>query len=242
MKARKEKKTYSSGAWYFLAPAVIVLFLVGIFPLALCGLEFAAPVHPSESQVAGEHPWESGRSLTRPLSGLETTRRCSRTNRSERRCSDFAFPRHQLADSIGTRHGDCVLLHKPGNEWLKKINRVALVIPLATTLLSWADGPPHVQPRFWGAQLSLEFDFWRKGGLARRSEPRLYLNFDHGKLAVDPILRPHPFLELDDGSARNRGSSPPRNRKMVAHTLEGATPLYAAGHNHHSDSSHRGYP
>ncbi|MGA9579647.1 MAG: hypothetical protein WBV90_18700, partial [Terrimicrobiaceae bacterium] len=60
MKARKEKKTYSSGAWYFLAPAVIVLFLVGIFPLLFAVWnslhQFILPKVKSQGSILGIWP------------------------------------------------------------------------------------------------------------------------------------------------------------------------------------------
>jgi ABC-type sugar transport system permease subunit len=57
MKAGKEKKTYSSGAWHFLAPAVIVLFLVGIFPLLFAVrnslYQFILPKVKSQGSILG---------------------------------------------------------------------------------------------------------------------------------------------------------------------------------------------
>ena len=75
MRAGKEKKTYTSGAWYFLAPAVIVLFLVGIIPLlfALWNSlhEFILPKVKPQGSILG-----IGNFLTPPSSGSGTTWRC----------------------------------------------------------------------------------------------------------------------------------------------------------------------
>ena len=51
----KAKKTYSSGAWYFLAPAVIVLFFVGIFPLLFAVWNSLHQFILAESPFAGKH-------------------------------------------------------------------------------------------------------------------------------------------------------------------------------------------
>src|SRR5260370_33441750 len=60
MKTKTQKKTYSSGAWCFLAPAVIVLFFVGIFPMLFAVWnslhEFILPKVHSQGSFLGDWP------------------------------------------------------------------------------------------------------------------------------------------------------------------------------------------
>jgi multiple sugar transport system permease protein len=108
-----EKKTYPTSAFLFLAPAVIVLLLVGIYPLLFAAWnslhEF---ILPRVARYGSPFVW-----FRNYLSLL----------------LDQAF-REALARTfvfLGT--GIALLLHKPGNELVKTISRVCLVIPMAAT-------------------------------------------------------------------------------------------------------------
>ena len=133
MKVRKEKKTYSSGAWYFLAPAVIVLFLVGIFPLLFAVWnslhQFILPKVKSQGSILGiwplfDAPFIWFGNYTALLTDQSFREALLRT---------LLFLVINLPIQLVLGMAIALLLHRPGNEFLKKIDRVALVIPLATT-------------------------------------------------------------------------------------------------------------
>lgn len=133
MKPKKEKKTYSSGAWYFLAPAVIVLFLVGIFPLLFAVWnslhQFILPRVHSRGSILGLWPL-----FDTPFIWFANYRALL-TDQSFREAlfRTIFFLAVNLPIQLVLGMGVALLLHRPGNELLKKIDRVALVIPLATT-------------------------------------------------------------------------------------------------------------
>ena len=121
--AHKEKKTYSTGAFFFVAPAVIVLLAVGIYPLL-----FAA--------------WNSLHQFVLPRVARDGTPFVWFNNylaifqdQSFREALDrtFLFLVINLPIELILGLIIALLLHKPGNEFLKKICRLSLVIPMATT-------------------------------------------------------------------------------------------------------------
>ncbi|MET0502524.1 MAG: sugar ABC transporter permease, partial [Candidatus Binatia bacterium] len=133
MRAGKEKKTYSSGAWYFLAPAVIVLFLVGIIPLLFAAWnslhEFILPKVKSQGSILGIWPLFNAPFIWFGNYLALLTDQSFR----EALLRTLLFLVINLPIQLCLGMAIALLLHKPGNEFLKKINRVALVIPLATT-------------------------------------------------------------------------------------------------------------
>jgi multiple sugar transport system permease protein len=133
MKAGKKKKNYSSGAWFFLAPAVIVLFLVGIFPLlfALWNSlhQFILPKVHSRGSFLGvwplfDAPFNWFGNYVALLTDQSFQEALTRT---------LIFLVINLPIQLVLGMAIALLLHKPGNELLKKIGRVSLVVPLATT-------------------------------------------------------------------------------------------------------------
>ena len=132
MKAQT-KKTYSSGAWYFLAPAVIVLFFVGIFPLLFAVWnslhQFILPKVHSRGSFLGVWPL-----FDAPFNWFGNYLALL-TDQSFREAlfRTLFFLVINLPIQLALGMAIALLLHRPGNELLKKIGRVALVIPLATT-------------------------------------------------------------------------------------------------------------
>jgi multiple sugar transport system permease protein len=133
MRLGREKKTYSSGAWYFLAPAVIVLFLVGIFPLLFAVWnslhQFILPKVKPQGSILGIWPLFDAPFIWFGNYLALLTDQSFR----EALLRTLLFLAINLPIQLGLGMAIALLLHRPGNEWLKKINRVALVIPLATT-------------------------------------------------------------------------------------------------------------
>ncbi|HEY5813333.1 MAG TPA: hypothetical protein VIT23_11850, partial [Terrimicrobiaceae bacterium] len=133
MKAKNAKKTYSSGAWYFLAPAVIVLFLVGIFPLLFAVWnslhQFILPKVKSQGSILGIWPLFDAPFIWFGNYIALLTDQSFR----EALLRTLLFLAINLPIQLGLGMAIALLLHKPGNEFIKRINRVALVIPLATT-------------------------------------------------------------------------------------------------------------
>jgi multiple sugar transport system permease protein len=133
MSAEKTKKTYSTGAFFFIAPAVIVLLAVGIFPLL-----FAVGVSFHQFLLPKVH-WHGNFLGIWPIYDAPL---CWFQNYIS------IFQDDSFRDSLGRTFLFLViclpcelvlglvialLLHKQGNELLKKVCRVALVIPMATT-------------------------------------------------------------------------------------------------------------
>src|SRR5215469_7331783 len=118
-----KKKTYPTRAFFFLAPAVLVLLLVGIYPLLFAAWnslhEF---ILPRVARYGTPFVWfQNYLSL---LSDQSFQVALART---------FVFLLINLPIQLALGTGIALLLHKPGNELVKNISRVCLVIPMATT-------------------------------------------------------------------------------------------------------------
>jgi len=119
----RKKKTYPTRAHFFLAPAVIVLLLVGIYPILFAAWnslhEFILPrvAHPGS-------PFVWFRNYLSLLSDQSFREALART---------FVFLLINLPIQLLLGTGIALLLRKPGNELVKNISRVCLVIPMATT-------------------------------------------------------------------------------------------------------------
>src|SRR6201987_5297734 len=129
----KERKSYSTGAFWFVAPAMIVLLVVGIIPLLFAlwtsFQQFILTKAHFKGAILGVWPifdapfvWLSN---YRDLLFDESFRNA--LGRS------FLFLVINLPIQVVLGLTIALLLHRPGHEWLKNITRVALVIPMATT-------------------------------------------------------------------------------------------------------------
>jgi multiple sugar transport system permease protein len=127
------KKSYSTGAFWFVAPAMIVLLVVGIIPLLFAlwtsFQQFILPKVHFKGAFAGIWPifdapfvWLSN---YRDLLFDESFR--DALGRS------FLFLIINLPIQVILGLIIALLLHRPGHEWLKNVTRIALVIPMATT-------------------------------------------------------------------------------------------------------------
>ena len=127
------KKSYSTGAFWFVAPAMIVLLVVGIIPLLFAlwtsFQQFILPKVHLKGAFLGIWPifdapfvWLSN---YRDLLFDESFRNA--LGRS------FLFLIINLPIQVALGLTIALLLHRPGHEWLKNVTRVALVIPMATT-------------------------------------------------------------------------------------------------------------
>jgi multiple sugar transport system permease protein len=130
---RTAKKSYSTGVFWFVAPAMIVLLLVGIIPLLFAlwtsFQQFILTKAHFKGAILGIWPifdapfvWLSN---YRDLLFDESFRNA--LGRS------FLFLIINLPVQVVLGLTIALLLHRPGHEWLKHITRVALVIPMATT-------------------------------------------------------------------------------------------------------------
>src|SRR6201982_2712970 len=128
-----ERKSYSTGAVWFVAPAMIVLLVVGIIPLLFAlwtsFQQFILTKAHFKGAILGVWPifdapfvWLSN---YRDLVFDESFRNA--LGRS------FLFLVINLPIQVVLGLTIALLLHRPGHEWLKNITRVALVIPMATT-------------------------------------------------------------------------------------------------------------
>jgi multiple sugar transport system permease protein len=128
-----ERKSYSTGAFWFVAPAMIVLLVVGIIPLLFAlwtsFQQFILTKAHFKGAILGLWPifdapfvWLSN---YRDLLFDESFRNA--LGRS------FLFLVINLPIQVVLGLTIALLLHRPGHEWLKNITRVALVIPMATT-------------------------------------------------------------------------------------------------------------
>src|SRR6202011_4263442 len=149
MKAKTKKKTHSSGAWCFLAPAVIVLFFVGIFPMLFAVWnslhEFILPKVHSHGSFLGVWPL-----FDAPFNWFGNYQALL-TDESFREAlgRTLFFLVINLPIQLVLGMAIALLLHRPGNELMKKIGRVALVIPLATTFgVGGLMGPLIFNPGF----------------------------------------------------------------------------------------------
>jgi multiple sugar transport system permease protein len=127
------KKSYSTGVFWFVAPAMIVLLLVGIIPLLFAlwtsFQQFILTKAHFKGAILGIWPifdapfvWLSN---YRDLLFDESFRNA--LGRS------FLFLIINLPIQVVLGLTIALLLHRPGHEWLKNVTRVALVIPMATT-------------------------------------------------------------------------------------------------------------
>jgi multiple sugar transport system permease protein len=127
------KRSYSTGAFWFVAPAMIVLLVVGIIPLLFAlwtsFQQFILPKVHLKGAFLGIWPifdapfvWLSN---YRDLLFDESFRNA--LGRS------FLFLIINLPIQVVLGLAIALLLHRPGHEWLKNVTRVALVIPMATT-------------------------------------------------------------------------------------------------------------
>jgi multiple sugar transport system permease protein len=127
------KKSYSTGVFWFVAPAMIVLLLVGIIPLLFAlwtsFQQFILTKAHFKGAILGIWPifdapfvWLSN---YRDLLFDESFRNA--LGRS------FLFLIINLPIQVVLGLTIALLLHRPGHEWLKNVARVALVIPMATT-------------------------------------------------------------------------------------------------------------
>jgi multiple sugar transport system permease protein len=133
MSAAKHKKTYSTGAFFFLAPAVIVLLAVGIFPLLFAvGVSFHQFLLPKvhwHGNFLGIWPIYDA-----PISWFQNYISIFQDQSfREALGRTFLFLIINLPCELVFGLVIALLLHQQGNELLKKICRVALVIPMATT-------------------------------------------------------------------------------------------------------------
>jgi multiple sugar transport system permease protein len=119
----RQKKTYPTRAFFFLAPAVIVLLLVGIYPLLFAAWNsFHEFILPRVARYGSPFVWfQNYLSLLSDQSFREALART------------FVFLLINLPIQLVLGTGTALLLHKPGNELVKNISRVCLVIPMATT-------------------------------------------------------------------------------------------------------------
>jgi multiple sugar transport system permease protein len=127
------KKSYSTGAFWFVAPAMFVLLVVGIIPLLFAlstsFQQFILTKAHFKGAILGIWPifdapfvWLSN---YRDLLFDESFRNA--LGRS------FLFLIINLPIQVVLGLTIALLLHRPGHEWLKNVTRVALVIPMATT-------------------------------------------------------------------------------------------------------------
>jgi multiple sugar transport system permease protein len=121
------KKTYSSGVIFFLAPAVIVLLAVGIFPLLFAVWNSLHEFILSRARFYALHgqPFLWFQNYLGLVNDAGFRESLFRT---------FVFLLINLPIQLVLGLIIALLLHKAGHEWLKNICRVSLVIPLATTL------------------------------------------------------------------------------------------------------------
>ena len=130
---RTAKKSYSTGVFWFVAPAMIVLLVVGIVPLLFAlwtsFQQFILTKAHFKGAILGIWPifdapfvWLSN---YRDLLFDESFRNA--LGRS------FLFLIINLPIQVVLGLTIALLLHRPGHEWLKNVTRVALVIPMATT-------------------------------------------------------------------------------------------------------------
>jgi multiple sugar transport system permease protein len=117
----KPKKAYHTHAWMFLAPAVIVLLGVGIYPLLFAVWN---SLHRFVLSRPRDKPFVFLQNYLQLMSDESFLQSLGRT---------FLFLIINLPMQLALGLLIALLLHKSGNETLKKITRVALVVPLAMT-------------------------------------------------------------------------------------------------------------
>jgi multiple sugar transport system permease protein len=119
----RKKKTYPTSAFLFLAPAVIVLLLVGVYPLLFAAWNSLHELILPRVASSGS-PFVWFRNYLALLSDPSFREALART---------FVFLLINLPIQLVLGTGIALLLHKPGNELVKTISRVCLVIPMAAT-------------------------------------------------------------------------------------------------------------
>ena len=131
--AHAEKKTYSTGAWLFIGPAFIVLLLVGIVPLIFAFWtslqDFVLSKVHLKGAWLGIWPIFDAR-LTWFGNYLDLF---SNQSFKEALGRSFLFLIINLPIQVVLGLAIALVLHRPGNEIIKNVARVCLVIPLATT-------------------------------------------------------------------------------------------------------------
>lgn len=133
MSTIKPKKTYSTGAFFFLAPAVAVLLAVGIFPLLFAvGVSFHQFLLPKvhwSGNLLGVWPIYDA-----PFCWFDNYIAIFQDDSfRDSLLRTFLFLVINLPCELLLGLAIALLLHQQGNELLRKICRVALVIPMATT-------------------------------------------------------------------------------------------------------------
>lgn len=133
MSSIKPKKTYSTGAFFFLAPAVAVLLAVGIFPLLFAvGVSFHQFLLPKvhwSGNLFGVWPIYDA-----PFCWFDNYIAIFQDDSfRDSLLRTFLFLVINLPCELLLGLAIALLLHQQGNELLRKICRVALVIPMATT-------------------------------------------------------------------------------------------------------------
>jgi multiple sugar transport system permease protein len=131
--AKKTRKTYSTGAFFFVAPAVVVLLAVGIFPLLFAvGVSFHQFLLPKvhwSGNFLGVWPIYNA-----PIVWFDNYVAIFQDDSfRDSLIRTFLFLVINLPLELLLGLGIALLLHQQGNEFLKKICRIALVIPMATT-------------------------------------------------------------------------------------------------------------
>jgi multiple sugar transport system permease protein len=131
--ATKPKKTYSTGAFFFVAPAVVVLLAVGIFPLLFAvGVSFHQFLLPKvhwSGNFLGVWPIYDA-----PFTWFDNYIAIFQDDSfRDALTRTFLFLMINLPLELILGLGIALLLHQQGNEFLRKICRVALVVPMATT-------------------------------------------------------------------------------------------------------------
>jgi multiple sugar transport system permease protein len=184
------KKTYSTGAFLFLAPAVIVLLAVGIFPLLFAVWNSLHEFILSRARIYALHgqPFLWFQNYLGLLNDAGFRESLFRT---------FVFLLINLPIQLVLGLFLALLLHKAGHEWLKNICRVSLVIPLATTLaVVGLMGRLMFNSSFGVVNYAVAaaISFFRSIG------PLLH----HGLLAMDAILRACVTLQPYACTAGNR--------------------------------------
>src|SRR5260370_26156587 len=126
MKTKQQKKACSSGAWCLLAPAVIVLFFVGIFPMLFAVWnslhEFILPKVHSQGSFLGiwplfDAPFNWFGNYLALLTDQSFREALGRT---------LLFLVIILPVQLVLGMAIALLLHRPGNELMQQILRVTM--------------------------------------------------------------------------------------------------------------------
>jgi multiple sugar transport system permease protein len=131
--AHAEKKTYSTGAWLFIGPAFIVLLLVGIVPLIFAFWTSLQEFVLSKAHLKGA--WLGIWPIydAKVIGVQHYLDLFSNQSFKESLGRSFFFLLVNLPIQMVLGLAIALVLHRPGNEIIKGVARVCLVIPLATT-------------------------------------------------------------------------------------------------------------